>query len=938
MTDVEGEVAVERRPPKITVYIPSFNYGRFLEKSIESVIAQTTDDWELIVIDDGSTDNTREILERYASHPKIRVVLQENRGLNATCNRALDLARGQYFTRLDSDDWADENWLLVLSTALDRNPDAGLVYSDYYLVDIDGDVYDCIRRPRIGAEIELLEQAAHGACTMVRTDVLREVGGYSAGFACQDGFDLWLKITAKRRPINVNVPLFYYRQHGSSLSKREMLILQTRARILAHHARERAPGAFKAVGLIGVNGPPRNQFCHPLRQLLGKSLLERTIETALETRSLHGVIVVADDQAVLDEAARFPGIIPIFWKGTKDGRARRGLEVARESLGLISEKLGYEPDAICALSIASPLRRAEHIDAAVDSMLLHKTDSVLSVRPATEPYFQYRRRGLVPLEETDRRLTREAKALFGFNGAVHLVRTETLRSGRQHGDIVGHVEMLASESLRVTDEYSFWIAERILQDWRPRVMPGLPRPEGAKAENALPPAPVPVSAPAAAVLEMGAGGAASSSAPGRRRAVSSVPPSSDDNIAPLSYDLREKALRQPAPTLTSEGVDPRATKGHGTNGHAVPVNGHVPAADGKERKHETSPPRAQAIAIHVADRFTPSPHAHTLATEEVPTQLAPINVVILPPLHDLRWAEDLQKALPGSTVQAFDHPDQAASALEEADAVYGFVPPNLLPRAKKLRWIHCYGTGPDPSFFYPELIASDVIVTNPRGIYDDHLATHALTMMLALARHIPGYVLQQASGGWRPIARALPMPGATVLVVGVGGVGQELARQCTTLGMRVLGVDARPVKSPNLEDVVPPEKLDDMLGQADFVVVCTPETPATRGLMHLARFKRMKPTAFLINVGRGANVVTEDLVEALEKKVIAGAGLDVVSPEPLPAEHPLRKMPDVLLTPHIGVFDAVGLMERRRDIFLENCRRFAQGLPLLNVVDKSLGS
>ena len=138
--------------PKITVYIPTYNYARFLDAAIQSVLKQTMDDWELIVINDGSTDNTAEILEPYRAYPKIRILEHENKGLNFTNNIALRAAEGEYLMRLDADDFLDESILLVLSNILDTKPGVGLVYPDYYHVDEDGEIIEIVRRQKIGEE------------------------------------------------------------------------------------------------------------------------------------------------------------------------------------------------------------------------------------------------------------------------------------------------------------------------------------------------------------------------------------------------------------------------------------------------------------------------------------------------------------------------------------------------------------------------------------------------------------------------------------------------------------------------------------------------------------------------------------------------------------------------------------------------------------------
>ena len=157
--------------PKVTVYIPTHNYGRYLKAAIESVLKQTMTDWELLVIDDGSTDNTQEVLAEYENHPLIHIIAQENKGLNVSNNVAIRLSRAKYIMRLDADDYLDENCLLILANILDQKPEVGLVYPDYYHVDEGGEIIEMVRRKKIGEEVELLDLPAHGACSMTRKEI-----------------------------------------------------------------------------------------------------------------------------------------------------------------------------------------------------------------------------------------------------------------------------------------------------------------------------------------------------------------------------------------------------------------------------------------------------------------------------------------------------------------------------------------------------------------------------------------------------------------------------------------------------------------------------------------------------------------------------------------------------------------------------------------------
>jgi phosphoglycerate dehydrogenase-like enzyme len=310
-------------------------------------------------------------------------------------------------------------------------------------------------------------------------------------------------------------------------------------------------------------------------------------------------------------------------------------------------------------------------------------------------------------------------------------------------------------------------------------------------------------------------------------------------------------------------------------------------------------------------------------------------LVVLPPAGGEPWVERVQAVVPDAEVVICrDH----ASALEEitdADAAFGTLPPELLARATRLRWLQAPMAGPPAGWYYPELVEHPVVVTNMRGIFNDHLATHILAFVLAFARGLHVYLPQQQRREWRPGAPLLHLSETTALLVGVGGIGGETARRLSALGVRVIGVDPRLEEKPEgLAELHRPDALDTLLPTADFVILTAPETPQTQGLFHRERLQRLRPTAYLINISRGALVCLDDLAAALAAGELAGAALDVYEQEPLPADHALWTMPGVLLTPHVGG-EGPYLAERRAEVFLENCRRFAAEEPLHNVVDKS---
>lgn len=312
--------------------------------------------------------------------------------------------------------------------------------------------------------------------------------------------------------------------------------------------------------------------------------------------------------------------------------------------------------------------------------------------------------------------------------------------------------------------------------------------------------------------------------------------------------------------------------------------------------------------------------------------------VMLPPIDANRrsWAERLRSDVPELDIVIAENDADAAAALREADAAYGWVPPDVLADANNLRWLQNPDAGPFVGYYYPELAKHPVTVCNPRGIYSDHIAHHILMFMLALSRGLPYWMQAQSEGQWNPKARRrgyVDIAASTVLIVGVGGIGAETARLCHALGARVIGVEPRPEHDCPAE-IHPPEQLDELLPRADFVVTTVPHTPQTEGLWNAARFAAMKPSAYFINIGRGKTAVLEDLTRALAEGEIAGAGLDVFETEPLPQNHPLWTLENVLITPHIAVADADNIPQRRYELILQNARRFIRNEDLLNVVDK----
>lgn len=256
----------------------------------------------------------------------------------------------------------------------------------------------------------------------------------------------------------------------------------------------------------------------------------------------------------------------------------------------------------------------------------------------------------------------------------------------------------------------------------------------------------------------------------------------------------------------------------------------------------------------------------------------------------------------------------------------------MLDRASPtLRWVHVGGAGCE-EFMIPRVVESALIVTNGKIIQGPEVADHAVTLLLALARNLQLHIL-----GKSPIPRPIELRGKSACIIGLGGIGLLIAERLGAFGMKVWGVSHGLVPMVSfVERVHTPERYLDSVGGADAVVMAAPTTDLTRQMMNARAFSAMKKGAYYVNVSRGATTDTGALLEALRSGQLAGAGIDVTDPEPLPADHPLRGMNNVILTPHqAGLSDH----NRRRsvELIVENIERFGRGLPLFNIVDKRLG-
>jgi cyclase len=293
--------------------------------------------------------------------------------------------------------------------------------------------------------------------------------------------------------------------------------------------------------------------------------------------------------------------------------------------------------------------------------------------------------------------------------------------------------------------------------------------------------------------------------------------------------------------------------------------------------------------------------------------------------------------------------EEAAKEAADADAVLGFCSPAIAKAGSRLRWIQIGHAGVEKDLS-PEVVKSNILVTNTARIYGANVADQAMALLLSLTRGIAvgthrDEILQKLSadpgaywGLLKKQSNAQELHGKTMLVVGMGGIGTQIARRADAFGVRVMAIDANEaiVRPAFVFSLDRPARLMELLPKADVVVLACPLTAETRGMFGTAQFGAMKKTGLFINIARGGLVQTDALVDALQKGGIAGAGLDVTDPEPLPQSHVLWKMANVSITPHIGG-QSPEARDRQWRLFRENVRRFVAGEPLLCVVNKEKG-
>jgi phosphoglycerate dehydrogenase-like enzyme len=300
-------------------------------------------------------------------------------------------------------------------------------------------------------------------------------------------------------------------------------------------------------------------------------------------------------------------------------------------------------------------------------------------------------------------------------------------------------------------------------------------------------------------------------------------------------------------------------------------------------------------------------------------------LLTLPEKIRMQYYKGLREAFPEMSIDLVDHHSKVDPYIGSADILLTFgahMADHVLEKGKKLRWIQALGTGVDGIVDRPPF-RKGVLVTNMHGLHGDSVPEAAIMLMLALARDLPRALRQRNARKWERYPSQL-LKGKTVGIFGVGAIARSLAPKCRSFGMTVVGITSAPRAMEGFDRMVHRDDLESAVRELDFLVLLTPYTPETHGIVGAKMLAAMKPSAFLVNLARGGIVDEDALVGALREKRLAGAALDVFAAEPLPEDHPLWSMDNVIVTPHLGGFHDQ-YAEEALPTVVENFRKFLAG-------------
>ena len=456
--------------PKISVYMPNYNYIEFIDQAIKSVINQNLNNWELLIIQDGNIDNSEKIIKKYTKYfpDKIKVYRNKKRkGLQYCANLALKKSRGKYIIRLDPDDYLDESALLLMSSLLDKKKSVNLIYPDFFYVDKDSNILDIEKRKKIGVEDIALDLPAHGACTMIRKNKLIKLGGYNEKFKAQDGYDIWYKFFDKKNFYNISTPLFFYRQHNLSITKNENVILRERKKIKNYHFKRKDKN-YKILFIVGAKKDTENIKNVLFKKIKNQFLIDFTLDQLKNLKIKHKIIVNTDNKKTVDYIKKMKNNNFISIMRNKKLIETENLkleEIINESISYSVDKNYFIPDIAVYLNSNAPLKNINEIMEGVHTLILHNFDKVISVYEDFDLHYMHSKNGLEALaKRRHSELRIEREALFVDNRAFSVYWTKLVsKKTNILKSKIGHVIMPRNSSYNIRTKDDLMLIKQLLK-------------------------------------------------------------------------------------------------------------------------------------------------------------------------------------------------------------------------------------------------------------------------------------------------------------------------------------------------------------------------------------------------------------------------------------------------------------------------------------------
>lgn len=401
----------------VTVYITNFNYSEYIEKSIRSVLSQSYKNIEIIIVDDNSTDRSKEILKKFIKHPKIKIIFnKKNLGLLKSSNIAIKASSAKYIMRLDADDFLNKKIVEVFIKKMIKKPNIAMVYSDYYEVNSNGKKLGAIKQINLNSKKSIKDRPILAACCLFKKEALFSVNLYDESFTRQDGYDIWYKLFDNYDFEYVPKYLFFYRKHQNSLTKNDVSLFKTRTNILNKFAQKKF---HKTKILIII--PIRNQKIEKrnyLKKIKNKPIVFHTIDECLKIKKKISILLTTSDREIIKiSKKKYKNKIIYSFRNDEDTSLNKNI---RDGVVKIIKKAKYKPDILVLLSAEYPFKKYFYIEQAISKLLLHDFDKIISTTfDTTNNYYQYTNKGVKLISnEKDGTMKYEKKVILKEAGGI----------------------------------------------------------------------------------------------------------------------------------------------------------------------------------------------------------------------------------------------------------------------------------------------------------------------------------------------------------------------------------------------------------------------------------------------------------------------------------------------------------------------------------------